>query len=44
MLQGADFRTAYNLSLDPEKNRIKKAMFSKEGALGLLLKYKLQIT
>lgn len=43
ILQEADFRTVYNLSLDPEKNRIKKAKFSKEGALGLLTKYGIDI-
>jgi len=43
ILQEVDFRTAYNLSFDPDKNRIKKAKFSKEGALGLLAKYGIDI-
>jgi len=36
VLEKADFRTAFNLSFNPEKNKIKKAKFSKENALGLL--------
>ncbi|MCK0190964.1 pentapeptide repeat-containing protein [Arenibacter sp. F20364] len=43
-LEKVDFRTALNYSLDPEKNKIAKAKFSKEGALGLLKKYNIQIT
>ena len=43
-LEKVDFRTAFNYSLDPEKNKIAKAKFSKEGALGLLKKYNIQIT
>lgn len=43
ILLEADLRTAYNLNLDPEKNRIKKAKFSKVGALGLLTKYGIDI-
>ena len=38
-LEKADFRTAINYSIDPESNRIRKAKFSKEGAIGLLAKY-----
>ena len=43
ILEKADFRTSYNFSIDPEKNRIKKAMFSMSGAAGLLHKYDIEI-
>jgi len=43
VLEKADFRTAYNYSLDPELNRIKKARFSREGIAGLLMKYNISI-
>lgn len=39
LLQKADFRTAYNFSLDPENNHIKKALFTTQGVVGLLQKY-----
>jgi len=42
-LEKADLRTSYNYSIDPEMNRIKKARFSREGALGLLDKYNIEI-
>ena len=32
----ADFSTSYDYSFDPEKNKIKKAVFSMEGLKGLL--------
>ena len=35
----ADFTTSFNYTLDPEKNKIKKALFSKEGVKGLLAKH-----
>lgn len=38
-LDKADFRSAVNYSIDPEKNRIKKAKFSLQGVAGLLNKY-----
>ena len=38
-LEKADFRTSFNYSLDPERNRIKKAKFSIDGLRGLLYKY-----
>jgi fluoroquinolone resistance protein len=44
ILEKADFRTAYNYSIDPENNRIKKAMFSLPGVAGLLNKYGISIT
>ena len=38
-LEKTDFRTAINYSFDPELNKIKKAKFSSDGVLGLLMKY-----
>ena len=43
ILEKADFRTAFNYSIDPEKNRLKKARFSLEGVVGLLHKYGIDI-
>ncbi len=42
-LRTADLSTAYNLALDPDRNKIKGARFSMEGALALLGKYGLVI-
>ena len=42
-LEKADFRTSYNYSIDPESNRIKKAIFSIFGISGLLDKYDIDI-
>ena len=42
-LEKADFRSAYGYTFDPERNSIKKAKFSKEGVIGLLVKYDLLI-
>lgn len=42
-LEGADLRTAYNFSIDPQSNRLKKARFSKEGLIGLLDKHNIII-
>jgi uncharacterized protein YjbI with pentapeptide repeats len=42
-LEKADLRTAHNFSIDPEKNRIKKARFSANGIAGLLGKYDIVI-
>ena len=39
----ADFRTARNYTMDPEKNKIKKARFSTPGVIGLLNKYDISI-
>ena len=39
ILEKTDFRSAYNYAIDPEKNRMKKALFSMPGARGLLNKY-----
>ncbi|WP_152285699.1 pentapeptide repeat-containing protein [Flavicella marina] len=38
-LEGSDMYSSYNYSLDPTLNKIKKAHFSKEGALGLLTEF-----
>jgi uncharacterized protein YjbI with pentapeptide repeats len=38
-LQKADLTTAYNIALDPERNKLKGAKFSVDGALALLTKY-----
>ena len=43
VLEGTDFRTAFNYSIDPEKNKIKKAKFSASGISGLLDKYDIEI-
>jgi len=37
----ADFCTSYNFSIDPEKNKLRKAKFSEAGLKGLLEKYEL---
>ncbi len=42
-LKGADFRTSYNFTIDPEINNIKKAKFSVHGLSGLLSKYDIKI-
>jgi uncharacterized protein YjbI with pentapeptide repeats len=43
MLEKTDFCTAYNYSIDPDLNRIKKAKFSTAGIAGLLDKYDILI-
>jgi uncharacterized protein YjbI with pentapeptide repeats len=42
-LQRTDFSTSRNICLDPDRNHLKGAKFSVEGALGLLGKYGLEI-
>jgi len=42
-LEKADFRTAQHYSIDPERNRIKQALFSLDGVGGLLRKYNIDI-
>jgi uncharacterized protein YjbI with pentapeptide repeats len=39
----ADFSTSYDYTIDPEKNKLQKAIFSVEGLKGLLEKYALVI-
>ena len=43
VLEKADLRTAFNYSIDPEINKIKKARFSTNGIAGLLNKYDIVI-
>jgi uncharacterized protein YjbI with pentapeptide repeats len=43
ILEKADFRSSFNYSFDPERNRIKKARFSRLGVTGLLEKYNIEI-
>ena len=43
ILEKADFRTAFQYSIDPEANRITKARFSRMGLEGLLDKYRIEI-
>ena len=43
-LEKVDFRTSYNFSIDPEKNQLKKAKFSRTELAGLLEKYNLDVS
>ncbi len=43
ILEKADFREAFNYSIDPENNRIRKAKFSLAGIPGLMGKYDIVI-
>ena len=43
ILEKADFRTSFNYSIDPEKNKIKKAKFALPSVIGLLNKYDIEI-
>ncbi len=43
-LTQADFSTSYNISLNPEENKVKKAHFSVHSLPGLLTKYNLVIS
>ena len=38
-LKETDFQTAYNYTIDPEANTLRKAKFSLQGIPGLLAKY-----
>ena len=42
-LEKTDFSTAYNFTLDPDANRLRKARFSVYGLPGLLEKYGLEV-
>lgn len=42
-LEKADFRTSRHFSIDPTKNKVQKAKFSLEGAVGLLDQFKVII-
>ncbi len=43
VLEKADLRTAFNYSIDPAMNRVKKAKFSLMGVRGLLRKYDIEV-
>jgi len=43
ILEKADLRTPCNYSIDPERNKIKKAQFSLPAVVGLLDKYNIEI-
>jgi fluoroquinolone resistance protein len=42
-LEKVDFYSSFNYSFDPEKNRIRKARFSRSEVIGLLDKYNIEI-
>jgi fluoroquinolone resistance protein len=44
ILSGTDFRSAFNFSIDPEINKMKKAKFSTAGLAGLLDKYEIAVS
>ncbi|WP_242929437.1 pentapeptide repeat-containing protein [Pontibacter vulgaris] len=43
MLKEADLSTAFNYTIDPEQNNIRKARFALQGVAGLLAKYDIRI-
>ncbi|GGH13621.1 pentapeptide repeat-containing protein [Sphingobacterium alkalisoli] len=43
ILEKVDFRSAYNYTIDPDNNKLKKAKFSLVGVPGLLEKYDINI-
>ena len=43
VLKGADLRSSYNFSIDPDDNLVKKAHFSLHGLPGLLGKYDIKV-
>ncbi len=43
ILEKADLRTASGFSIDPERNKLKKAKFAQSGLMGLLEKYQVQV-
>ena len=43
IMEKADFRTSYNYSIDPERNKVRKAQFSFPHVVGLLDKYDIEI-
>ncbi|WP_374948406.1 pentapeptide repeat-containing protein [Mucilaginibacter sp.] len=42
-LSSVNFTTAYNFDIDPEINKLKKAVFSMQGLAGLLTKHQLKV-
>jgi uncharacterized protein YjbI with pentapeptide repeats len=43
LMEKADFRTSFNFTIDPDKNKIRKAVFSVPGVLALLEKFDIVI-
>lgn len=43
IIEKTDFSTSYGYSIDPEMNRMKGAIFSQDGIVGLLEKYNIEI-
>lgn len=43
ILEESDFSTAYNYTIDPSINKLKKAIFSQAGIAGLLATYEIDI-
>lgn len=43
VLEKTDFQTAYNYSIDPELNQVRKAKFALPAVIGLLAKYDIEI-
>ncbi|WP_183567821.1 pentapeptide repeat-containing protein [Mucilaginibacter sp. SP1R1] len=43
ILKGADLRSSYNFTIDPDNNQLKKTQFSLHGLPGLLSKYDIKI-
>lgn len=43
VLEGADLREARNFTIDPERNRVKGALFSLHGLPGLLMRYGIKV-
>jgi len=43
-IEKADFRTAFNFSINPERNRVRKAKFSLSGIAGLLDQFDIEIS
>ena len=43
ILETVDFRSAFNYSIDPDRNRIRGGKFSISGVVGLLRKYKIEV-
>jgi fluoroquinolone resistance protein len=43
ILEKADFRTSFNYSINPERNKMKKSKFSTAGIAGLLDKYDIEV-
>ena len=44
VLNGTNFTTAYNFTIDPERNKLRKAKFSADGLAGLLTSYGIIVT